>query len=260
MPPRRGNAAALAQVAGRFGEAERALRDWEARLEPIAEETPHEQPFRERVELAFETGDRAKAATIAAEYLRRREVWTPSWLEDSSIYAVAARYRAGAITHEEFVRARAAWLEAVERRSSRAEMFSNDMVSTWAVAYAAPAVTRDDAMEALDHLPPQGARLNVYERREGIGLPIARVYALAGRDDEALSYAAATARVCAPLSAPVEHVQASLLEGEIAARLGKREEACAAYARVLAAWGNAKPQSISARAAREGTRALGCSP
>ena len=42
------------------------------------------------------------------------------------------------------------------------------------------------------------------------------------------------------------------------ASAGRRNEACAAYAVVLARWGHAKPRSLTAEKASALARALGC--
>jgi serine/threonine-protein kinase len=46
--------------------------------------------------------------------------------------------------------------------------------------------------------------------------------------------------------------------GRALEQTGDTAGACAAYARVLAKWGTAKPRSITADAAREGVRRLRC--
>ena len=53
-------------------------------------------------------------------------------------------------------------------------------------------------------------------------------------------------------------IQSHLFLGETLEHRGDKAGACAEYARVLQRWGHAKPKSVTANAAREHARSLGC--
>jgi hypothetical protein len=57
---------------------------------------------------------------------------------------------------------------------------------------------------------------------------------------------------------PFEHTQVQLVLGQALAARGRRDEACAALAVVLARWGHARPRSATADRARQLAQALGC--
>ena len=81
---------------------------------------------------------------------------------------------------------------------------------------------------------------------------------LAGDEDGAAADLEAAARFCLGEGDPFAPARAALLLGEIRESQNNQPAACAAYARVLARWGNARPRSITADKARARSKALGC--
>jgi serine/threonine-protein kinase len=125
------------------------------------------------------------------------------------------------------------------------------------VAYADPALSADDAREALDALPDYLPLPSPLMRAPDLELPIGKVYRLAGRDAEALPYLTRAARSCVGREAPIEATWANLALGETLEKLGDRAGACAAFGVVVSRWKGA-PTSVSARHAARESRALGC--
>jgi serine/threonine-protein kinase len=138
----------------------------------------------------------------------------------------------------------------------------------WDYAYAAPALSRaeaDAALAALGELGPPTSMITpaLYSPALGLGLPdadIGRVQLLAGKVDDAVLSLKRAVASCTAFMAPVAHTRAMLDLGRALEQKGDTRGACEAYAKVLARWGRAKPKSVTADAARERARALGCPP
>jgi hypothetical protein len=125
----------------------------------------------------------------------------------------------------------------VRRRSSE-----DAAANIWEAAFAVPAETRPDAVQALQAMPEA-----VW--RAASPAAIGKMLLLAGRPGDALApLKAATAR-CFPFDAPIESTRAFLDYGQALEATGDRAGACDAYQRVLARWGNA-PASRTATEAR----------
>ena len=127
-----------------------------------------------------------------------------------------------------------------------------------AEAFGKPAITTEDALEALAVLssfPNMPNRINRGLRYEAT---VGEVLRLSGDIKGALE---ALQRAAAPfeaLLAPLEYVWSNLRLAEARETAGDCARACDGYARVLAAWGGARPYSRSAAAARQCWTALGC--
>ena len=94
-----------------------------------------------------------------------------------------------------------------------------------------------------------------------IGIPdaaIGHVYLLAGKPDVALPYLRRAVAACADFDAPLTHTRAALDLGIALEAAADTPGACAAYAKVLARWGKAKPRSVTADLARARATKLGC--
>jgi serine/threonine-protein kinase len=87
---------------------------------------------------------------------------------------------------------------------------------------------------------------------------VGRAYFLAGRIDESIPHLARASAACNALAKPFEHVQANLLLGQALESTRDVPGACKAYRAVLSRWGNAKPRSRTADAARARVNALSC--
>jgi serine/threonine-protein kinase len=189
---------------------------------------------------------------VADAYLKRLPVLTSDALSSGRRMALSIRRRAGRIPDAEFRATREAW---AREDMAKAEPQRANLVWFW--YYAHSAATPADAREALDALPrysplpPYDA--NVYDERV-----MGHVLFLAGRVDEAIPHLREAVSGCFdPLFIPSHQLAAETL-GEALESEGDAPGACAAYAEVLAHWGNAKPRSVTADAARARAKKLGC--
>jgi serine/threonine-protein kinase len=135
----------------------------------------------------------------------------------------------------------------------------------WAFGFAGPASTPDEARAALDLLP-QYAPLTPYVATfwlvlGEVGLPDAsagHAYLLAGKPGDAVPYLRRAAAACADFDDVLTHMRAVLELGQALQATGDKDGACAAYRKVIARWGSAKPRSVTAEAARAGMKSVGC--
>src|SRR5262249_31719163 len=142
-----------------------------------------------------EIGDRAKVVALAEEYLRRAE-GSPGRASDGPM-AFAALRRAGRIPDDEFRQKRDRW--AVEMHATAAP--GQDWA--WLAYYADPAVTPEDAREALAalaRLPATPPGIEQTGDRTLIDEGAGRVYLLAGQLDDAIRYLRPAAGSCGVLN------------------------------------------------------------
>jgi serine/threonine-protein kinase len=83
---------------------------------------------------------------------------------------------------------------------------------------------------------------------------------LAGKPEQALPLLQMAANDCEVQRSPIAITRASYLLGLAHEAKGEKAAACAAYGKVIARWGKARPRSVTARAAKEHARVLGCGP
>jgi hypothetical protein len=88
-------------------------------------------------------------------------------------------------------------------------------------------------------------------------LNVGRTLVLNGEPEAALAPLRRVAAACHRLDDPVRPVLAQLFLGKALELAGDIHEARAAYEKVLAAWGNARPTPLTVTAAREGLARLG---
>jgi serine/threonine-protein kinase len=250
----------LAVLEGNFVAAEEALKSWEKEIAANPDEWDHARPLHSRMLLLLETGKQAEAAKLADEYLKRRAAWTPDdFREDPTIYALATKYRAGAMPREAMAQQRAQWLQRELDRPGRIGQLPGDNKGeAWVLAYASPAVTSQDAREALDVLPKFEPLPDDLVRTTVVDDPIGQTYALAGKEEEGLAYLARAAATCGAVDHPIAHTWANFHLGLAREARGDRLGACSAYRVVLDRWGKAKPRSVTADAARARTKAIAC--
>ena len=127
----------------------------------------------------------------------------------------------------------------------------------WFPGYALPADTPEDASAAL-------AALDAYEplpAKEFFSVPEAlagRVYLLASKATDAIPRLERGVASCTALDEPILHTRALLDLGRAREATGDKVGACDEYKAVVARWGEAKPRSVTAEAARARLKALGC--
>jgi len=249
--------ARLAMLQGDFASAEAsavALRDL---VRGARAEIEHAAPVVLLLDAYSETGDAARAGATADEFRRERDAWIATRpLGDTSLSGttpriLAAARRAGRMTQADYESARADWL-----REAEASLPSSWRRELWVPAFAVPAESPEEARAALYALPayeplPPPRDLTMVDAAVG------KVHALAGSTPDALPYLRRAAATCLVLDDPVAHVRAQLALGE-ALEATDAQAACAAYAAVIARWGQARPRSKTADEARARWHAARC--
>jgi tetratricopeptide (TPR) repeat protein len=238
----------LSLAMGDFEQAAVRLGEWDRAVQSSGLEAAHFPVAVLRIELAEERGRSAEAIAIAREHLQRRPAWTLATEYDYSMYFLGKLHALGGLPNAEFTARREEWLARISPRSP---------YRAWMDAFAIPAASPADARIALDGsrsvAPERGALEARPEWEEALG----RVDLMAGRPAEAVAHLARAANACTVLNEPFGQTRASLELGLAYEDLGRKEEACSAYQRVLQRWGGARG-SVTARSARQRRRVLEC--
>jgi serine/threonine-protein kinase len=205
-----------------------------------------------RVDAALERGDLASAGRMAEQYLRNRPVFaTPDLAEDTFPFLVSVSRRAGLLSSHDVKRQMDAW-----RHDWLARFTGPAPPEMWAAGEAVVAETRDEGLGAIATRPS----LELLATDPTTTMRAGHVSLLAEHYEEAESLLQAAARNCRVLSAPLVAVRSQYELGLARERLGHSDSACTAYRAVLTRWGHAKPRSVTADAARDGMKRLGCAP
>jgi serine/threonine-protein kinase len=246
---------------GDFDAAGRDALEVERLEEKSTSLTAHAIPARLRVEILHETGRDAEAARVAQQYLARSTAWIAdpraedlALSHDAELAMRMAMARGGLASGGELEDARRAWVSRW-----RSALPARQQPFAWLFGYAATAETPEQARAALDALPEFGALPRHVPDVLGAAW-LGRVHLLAGNLEEAVTWLKKAVLACFAFDAPFDHTRAARDLGEALERRGDVAGACAAYGRVLSRWGEARPKSRSAEAARLRVRALGCAP
>jgi serine/threonine-protein kinase len=145
--------ALLAVLDGDFAKADDLAKEHDAALPVTADSWDHARPARLRVNLAIETERMAEAAKIARAFLDRVDAWPRfAFAPDPTLDFYEPLYRAGEITKKELDDKRAEWV-ANERNRLGETRSPRDAWIEWAMVYGGFAETREEAAEALEHMP-----------------------------------------------------------------------------------------------------------
>ena len=220
---------------------------------------PFHGPVRDaldRIDLATETGDLQTARSVAEQFMAKRSaLGVEDGTSDADLFGdptgemLATLARTGAITHDELVREREAWVHELD---SRIGGIYRRMI--WAKAYAVDVETPEEAADALaalpryEPLPPTYWFPYIYGR-------IGRTFVLGGRAADGLPYLERATKRCVERD-PRDFFYLGL--GQEA--LGDTASACTAYREVITRWGAAKPRSVTAEKAQQRLAALHCRP
>jgi eukaryotic-like serine/threonine-protein kinase len=204
------------------------------------------------VQIALESDDVAEAERLATAFSSRADAWS-SAEQGAGVDKAVWLLRAGAKNGTDFESERQARVSALLRSGVHPGL-------AWTYAYAAVAETKDEALAALSVLGQFAPLTSFLGPVRGIpDAEIGHAYWLAGDADRAIVHLERAVRHCRVVSWPYELARAGLELGRAREARGETALACAAYARVLRRWGDARPRSVTADAARARANALGCS-
>ncbi len=239
----------LALYGGDFATAAKETRAWERAISEQAVML-HAGPRHQLALIAYETGEMQDAAKTAADFLKIVPALTPDPMgNDPTIWADEYLYRGNMISKDELEKRRATWLR--QQESSRTQQENLRMAPfRWVMLYAGFSENQDEAKEALDKLPdflplPPDAR-----RTATFNADVGKVDALAGKYDEAIPSLRAVTGACIALGEPQLQTRAFYFLGLALEGKGDLEGARKAYQVVVDRWGNAKPRSTTAEAAK----------
>ncbi len=239
--------ALLAAVRGRLAEADALLVEGEKAIDLDPNAQLHARYAHLRIAIARETGRTKDAATIARNYITRKDVWIGS--ADSEIPMLRVMKQGKLISADDFAKRRDAWYD--HARATEPDF----PVVFWMLAYAENIDTPDEAKEALALLPPytdRGKRQFILRAKMG------HAYLLAGNAKEAVPLLEHATRACNSLQWPVASAQALLDLGQAREQTEDKAGACEAYQRVVSRWGAAQ-RSKTATVAKERLKILACS-
>jgi len=206
-----------------------------------------------RIGARLEIGDAAGARAAAKEFASRVDTLTQ---RPSQTYFGDAWWSIARVAGVPLDPARAAWARQKLDASSPGS-------AVWIEAWAATVQTPADAAEALAALSrdprlalPRGGE-DMWLSSEADALA-GHTLLLAGKTADALPLLRRSASNCFAFDWPYLHVRSQLELGRTLEQTGDTPGACDAYAQVVARWGNAKPRSVTAEAARDAARKLRC--
>jgi serine/threonine-protein kinase len=254
------NAANVALLRGDFASAEASLLALQQDQAELVDDRSHTAEG-QLIALYVEQGDGEKAAAVADAYLRKLPGYSRELVGPSRGAALWAARRAGRLSATEAASKRQEWLEEV-----RKPLATRDARGLWLSLYARGVETGPEAQEALAALAAFSPLPDVVRWPEPQGL-LGIVQALAGNGEEAAGELAVVTRWCGSwidaryyygTGHLFESMRARRLLGQILEQKGDRDGACSAYAAILSRWGSARPRSVTADAARDRSKALGC--
>jgi eukaryotic-like serine/threonine-protein kinase len=201
-----------------------------------------------------EMGKDDEVLRVAEDFRARSDGWvTHSFAKglDLSLRLLRLTVGRGGPSPEEFERRRAAW---VEQRLTTWGAFPG---LVWTFAYAATALTPDEARAALAALPKFAPLTSFWGGSPTPDAYAGSVYLLAGRTEEAIPHLRRAVGNCNAPGEPGVQMRAAVDLG-LALEATDKASACASYKLVLDRWGHAKPRSVTADRARDRAKALGC--
>jgi tetratricopeptide (TPR) repeat protein len=250
---------ALAVLAGKFDEAERAARALERQIAGSPDRASHAVPARMLVELYEETGRTDAAAGVADAYLRRKDGWTAdpraedfALIRDPTPVMLQALAQGGRLSPDDFDRRREDWVTRW-----RAVMGAEQAPFVWLHGFAEVARTPEQAQKAVGAIEPYGPIPKMAFRMladEDIG----RTFLLSDQIERALPFLHRAAASCLAIDFPLAHTRASFFLGQALEATGDTGGACSAYHAVVGRWGGPGSKSVTAARARGRLAALRC--
>jgi tetratricopeptide (TPR) repeat protein len=244
--------AALAMLDGDFGGAERALLDWAVAVKAKTNQTPQAEPALELASLYEEMGDPRKAGSVADSFVRRMGALSEPLAGDWTMAFLPYRLHAGLIKEDDYARERAAWAERVRLKWKNAGRRLDEDLDwiTWLNAYGGVVRSEADAREAVQQMPKKISVAVESGRYSAMDLAIGRAHALGGDAAAALRPLLRASQSCLALVDPSVPATVHLYLGLALEKTGDAAGARAAYEKVIALWGKARPRSVTAAKAR----------
>ena len=246
--------ALLAAAQGRFTQALASIEKGTAAIERDTNLVVHSRFTMLHVGVLHELGRDAEAASVAARYLQRRDVWVGrSFRSDVSVPMLRVLQHAGKITKDELARRRDAWLtRSLGKDGAKGS-------GLWTGAYASGVETREEALAALGTLQdyPDGTDTFCGSDARASGLDGGIVLALAGQPDRAIPALESAVHRCDWLHDPIRVTRGYLKLGEAYEAEHDIGRACAAYKTVADRWARASA-SITRDGANAGLARLHC--
>jgi eukaryotic-like serine/threonine-protein kinase len=248
----------LALVQGDFAGAEKSTR---ALLEQIKDQSnrgTQSNVTRLLVELLWETGRERDAGEETSAFLARRGVLLShpeenAWNDETMLFW-RSELLVGHLSRSQYEEQRRRWQEPW------GNTLPDQMQALWFMGYALPAISPEDAEEALRVSPvlwaPDDYRRLAPEKVLAAYLE-GKVRVLAGDAAGALPALVLGASDCGALSDPMRHTHANFYLGKAREATGDIHGACAAYGVVLERWGSS-PLSRTGAEASERSRVLRC--
>jgi eukaryotic-like serine/threonine-protein kinase len=254
--------AEVAAAYGDFVDAERLARSLEELVkdEPFVQE--HVRWAILLVDILEEQGDLVGAGKVGDAFLRRRAAWRsvgkrPN--DEPVPYFLFAAQRAGLRTQGDVERERATWAAEWQARAPGAAE------EVWIQGWARPARSPGEVRLAVQAMQRSTMTKTILPSPVGWILPQGlshayggRLQIAAGHPTEAVATLGSVVRHCSVLSDALVHRRSQMWLGQAYEANHDTAHACEAYAGVLRHWGHARPQSVTADAARARIRALRC--
>ena len=239
--------ALLAVLDGDFVRADDLAREYDAGLPHTADSYDHAEPGRLRVNVLMETDRMKDAAKAARSFLDRLPAWpTYPFAPDPSITFYEPLYRAGEMTKRELDEKRAEWFDRERLRASEGRS-AREPWTAWATVYGSFAESREEALEALARAPQDDGAPG---RAHGLFVDFAlgKVYALAGRWNDAVPHLERVVSSCATFDATMVIAKARLYLGQAQETKGDAAAAKATYEKLVEAWPKATASHTFKRA------------
>lgn len=210
----------------------------------------------------LEAGQTQQAVATARGFLDRMDAYPPHPDTDVELLMgdpvprlLAVLAQAGALDNARWHAATAAWMQQRQRTHATHEQRRY----LWPVGYARAVAGPAEATVAIAELDPKLALPN-YLPDPLLAADIGRTMLHAGRLDDATRWLKRAVASCDVLARPIEHARALADLGDAYARAGRKNNACAAWDRLLRRWSHPQPASVTAQRVRARAQQLGCGP
>jgi hypothetical protein len=258
----------VAALTGDFDAAARSLDDL-TRARAGAP-TPGEPatPVELWLPLLRETGDAARAATVAREFLRRLPSYNAPSRRIEIIDAVAALVATGEMTRQDADSRIRAVIEANAPPAPYVATRAPFVVGAYALTVDDEATEGEILATYANPLPPLDlpARIQDVGGAPTIERGLGKALVVTGDVERGAPLLEQASRACDILGpsfgqvarSPFDHIRGLFWLGFAREKQGDAAGACEAYGRVLGYWGHAKPHSVTADKARARATKLGC--